>query len=203
LNQESVGSIPTPGTKQQIAGSSNGRTGRSERLDVGSIPTPAARAHGPTGRHKLRTLEIWVRFPVRPLNSPVVQRQRLLSYKQETMVQLHPGLLTNAQVRQLAERLGLNPSVCRFDSCSGHIRLGRQLADHLGLEPGMLWVRIPPELLAIELRPRGAAWSARLPVTQEITGSNPVEGACGTVRQLAERRNSNLRVCGFDSRLCH
>ena len=24
--------------------------------------------------------------------------------------------------------------------------LGRQLADHLGLEPGMLWVRIPPEL---------------------------------------------------------
>lgn len=27
------------------------------------------------------------------LYSPVVQRQRLLSYKQETMVQLHPGLL--------------------------------------------------------------------------------------------------------------
>lgn len=25
--------------------------------------------------------------------------------------------------------------------------LGRQLVDHLGLEPGMLWVRIPPELL--------------------------------------------------------
>ena len=25
-----------------FAGSSNGRTGRSERLDVGSIPTPAA-----------------------------------------------------------------------------------------------------------------------------------------------------------------
>jgi hypothetical protein len=25
----------------------------------------------------------------------------------------------------------------------------------------------------------------------------------GTVRQLAERRSSNLRVCGFDSRLCH
>lgn len=63
----------------------------------------------------------------------------------------------------------------------------------------------------------------------EITGSNPVgdafwlspvESACGaktvvaprrtatpydsgTVRQLAERRTSNLRVCGFDSRLCH
>src|SRR4051794_32673102 len=105
------------------------------------------------------------------MNSPVVQRQRLLSYKQETMVQLHPGLL--AQVRQLAERLGLNPRDSRFDSSSGHIRLGRQLADHLGLESGMLWVRIPPELLQRKLCPRGAAWSARLPVTQEIVGSNP------------------------------
>ncbi len=54
-------------------------------------------------------------------------------------------------------------------------RLGRQLADHLGLEPGMLWVRIPPEPLAqhalVEQR------SARLPVTQEIVGSNPIGGA--------------------------
>jgi hypothetical protein len=47
---------------------------RSERRDVGSIPTPAARHHG-----------------------PVVQRQRLLSYKQETMVQLHPGLLAKGE----------------------------------------------------------------------------------------------------------
>ena len=93
------------------------------------------------------------------------------------MVQLHPGLLTNAQVRQLAERLGLNPRDSRFESSSGYIRLGRQLADHLGLEPGMLWVRIPPELLQEKLRPRGAAWSARLPVTQEIVGSNPIGDA--------------------------
>ena len=110
------------------------------------------------------------------MHGPVVQRQRLLSYKQETMVQLHPGLLTNAQVRQLAERLGLNPRDSRFDSSSGHMRLGRQLADHLGLEPGMLWVRIPPELLKSNC-PRGAAWSARLPVTQEIVGSNPIGDA--------------------------
>ena len=109
------------------------------------------------------------------MHGPVVQRQRLLSYKQETMVQLHPGLLS-AQVRQLAERLGLNPRDCRFESCAGHMRLGRQLADHLGLEPGMLWVRIPPELLKL-ICPRGAAWSARLPVTQEIVGSNPIGDA--------------------------
>ena len=93
------------------------------------------------------------------------------------MVQLHPGLFTNAQLRQLVERLGLNPRDSRFDSSLGHIRLGRQLADHLGLEPGMLWVRIPPELLEMKLCPRGAAWSARLPVTQEIVGSNPIGDA--------------------------
>ena len=48
----------------------------------------------------------------------------------------------------------------------------------------MLWVRIPPELLATKHCPRGAAWSARLPVTQEIVGSNPIGDALinGTVR---------------------
>ena len=131
MNQESVGSIPTPGTKQQLR----------DRLTV--------------GRDALNVLML-VRFQLPQLRGPVVQRQRLLSYKQETMVQLHPGLLTNAQVRQPAERLSLNPRDCRFDSCSGHIRLGRQLADHLGLEPGMLWVRIPPELLKYFL----SSWSS-------------------------------------------
>jgi hypothetical protein len=65
------------------------------------------------------------------------------------MVQLHPGLL-DAQVRQLAERHGLNPRGCRFNSGLGHLRktrLGRQLAVHFGLEPEMLWVRVPPEPL--------------------------------------------------------
>ncbi len=85
-------------------------------------------------------------------HGPVVQRPRHLVHTQETMVQLHPGPL----------------------------RLGRQLADHLGLEPGMLWVRLPPEPLRMitnDQCPRGAAWSARLLVTQENTGSNPVGGA--------------------------
>jgi hypothetical protein len=109
----------------------------------------------------------------------VVQRQRLLAYNQTTTVRVRPGLLKQfAQVRQLAERLGLNPSVCGFDSRLGHQRqtwLGRQSADHLGLEPGMLWVRVPPELLddyvLVEQR------SARHPVTVEIVGSNPIEDA--------------------------
>ena len=89
------------------------------------------------------------------------------------MVRVHPGLL--ASVRQLVERCGLNPHGCRFDSGLGHTTwLGRQLVDHLGLDPGMLWVRLPSELLTLTTRPRGAVWSARHPVTVEITGSNPV-----------------------------
>jgi hypothetical protein len=128
------------------------------------------------------------------MNSPVVQWQRLLSYKQETMVQLHPGLLTNAQVRQLAERLGLNPRDSRFDSSSGHIRLGRQLADHLGLEPGMLWVRIPPELLQVNnfvlVEQPGvlACLSRRRSWVQIPSGTLD-----STVRKPAKRRSSNLR----------
>ncbi len=87
-----------------------------------------------------------------------------------------------AQVRQLAERSGLNPGVCRFESCSGYCRktvkrLGRQLADHLGLEPGMLWVRLPPEPLATTNYVLVEQRSARLPVTQEIVGSNPIGDA--------------------------
>ena len=40
-------------------------------------------------------------------------------------------------------------------------------------------VQLPPEPLRMitnDRRPRAAAWSARLPVTQEIAGPNPVEG---------------------------
>ena len=63
-----------------------------------------------------------------------------------------------------------------------------------------------------DLRPREAAWSARLPVTQEITGSNPVEVAFdrhGVVRKSrapcihGRRPSSNLGDCGFNSRPRH
>ena len=47
--------------------------------------------------------------------------------------------------------------------------------------------------------------SARLPVTQEIVGSNPIGdafgGRVGAVRKQAKRPSSNLGVCGFDSLL--
>ena len=93
----------------------------------------------------------------------------------ETICRRRPGTPT-------AERLGLNPSVCRFDSCSGHntdhsTRLGRQLADHPRLERRMLRVRLPPEPSRQRSRPRGAARSAHRAVNAEITGSNPVGDA--------------------------
>ena len=58
---------------------------------------------------------------LRLLRSPVVQRRRLLAYTQATRVRFPSGpFISCAQVRQLAERLGLNPSDCEFDSRSGH-----------------------------------------------------------------------------------
>jgi len=74
------------------------------------------------------------------------------------------------------------------------MRLGRQLADHLGLEPGMLWVRVAPEPLRTRHCPRGAAWSARHPVTVEAMGSNPIGDAfeCGM-------QNSDCRLNVTDS----
>ena len=91
---------------------------------VPRLPLRKTWGHGPRGRRQHGMLEIRVRLPVTPLekHGPVVQRQRLLVHTQETMVRLHPGPL----------------------------RLGRQPADHLGLEPGMLWVRLPPEPLEHE-----------------------------------------------------
>ena len=84
------------------------------------------------------------------------------------------------------------------------------MADHFGLEPEMLRVRIPPELLRYVLVEQR---SARLPVTQEIVGSNPIEDArqIGTVRKPVKRRPTNARrrcptfviVCEFDSHSCH
>ena len=168
------------------------KTGGGQQPLVGSSPTASALwGYGPTGRRHLRTVEIRVRLPVtRPDgHSPVVQRPRHLAYTQETMVRLHPGLL-DCPGTPIGRAAWLKPRRMRV-RLRPWARPGRQTADHLGLEPGMLWVRVPPGPLEIRC-PRGAAWSARLPVTQEIAGSNPVEGAYGAVRKPEKRPSSNL-----------
>ena len=69
------------------------------------------------------------------------------------------------------------------------------MADHLGLEPGMLWVRVPPELLKrSNERPRGAAWSARDPVTVEIAGSNPAGDAFKQMARYASRKSGQAQT---------
>ena len=115
---------------------------------------------------------------------PVVQRQRLLAYTQKTMVRVRPGSLSNeCSGTPIGRAAWLKPKRLRvrIPPCAIHeTRLSRQLADHLGLEPWMLWVRIPPELFTS--RPRGAARSARHPVKVEIRGSNPLGDACTGLR---------------------
>lgn len=70
--------------------------------------------------------------------------------KREPMVRVHPGLLTPRYANGRA--VWLKPKRMQVQillwalTFNVRLRLGRQLADHLGLEPGMLWVRVPPEL---------------------------------------------------------
>ena len=95
----------------------------------------------------------------------------------------------------------------------------------------MLWVRLPLELLELcapqgeltnqkwsssspnlcevhALYPRGAARSARLPVTEKVTGSNPVEGADLTglldlgVRLVSKTRGDAYGVRFLTTLLC-
>lgn len=52
--------------------------------------------------------------------------------------------------------------------------LGRQLADHFGSDPEMLWVRLPPEPLTDRSQPGFVAQLAELPSLKRMrVGSNP------------------------------
>src|ERR1700680_603632 len=115
-----------------------------------------------------------------------------------------------AQVRQSAERLGLKPGAWGVVLHAGHLhpRLGRQSADHSRLERGMLWVRVPPELVKDEFvlveQPGVLACpSSRRSRVQTPSGTLLVQVNHGTVRKPAKRPSSNLGDCGFDSRLCN
>ena len=94
--------------------------------------------------------------PTSVTDDRVVQRRRRLGDNQEidgsipgTDPKGWSGTTDYAQIRQPAERLGSDPRVCRFDSCSGYLK----------------------QYVLVEQR------SARLPVTQEIVGSNPIGDA--------------------------
>ena len=180
-----VGSSPTtsaetdscvPGVIGSTAGSNPVGQGSSPWGHALSEPSLTIWAHRPIAGRRLRTPKIPVQTRVGPFDDTVPWsngNDTWVTSRKRWFNSIRGYLL--AQVRQSEERLGLNPGGCKFDSGPGHGPVGK-LADHLGLEPGMLRVRLPPGPLETH-RPRGAAWSARLPVTQEIAGSNPVEGA--------------------------
>jgi hypothetical protein len=74
-----------------------------------------------------------------------------------------PPRTTCARIRQIGSAARLKPE-CLLASIPGTARrvvlgtwLGRQSADHPGLEPGMLWVRLPPEPLATNT----SSWSSQ------------------------------------------
>jgi hypothetical protein len=80
----------------------NGSTTGSNPVSQGSSPwgralgepSPFVRAHGPTGRRQLRTLEIRVRLPVGPLRVMTVpwsSGEDTWPTSREPMVRVHPG----------------------------------------------------------------------------------------------------------------
>ncbi len=133
---------------------------------VPRLPLERTRGHGPTGRCQHRTLEIRVRLPVTPLDKygPVVQRQRHLVHTQETMVRFHPGPL----------------------------RLGRQPADHLGLEPGM---RPPPTMLRIV--PGRCPFDSHLSHCERLRTINGLVEQPGVFACLSLRRTLSLNTCQY------
>ena len=97
-----------------------------------------------------------------------------------------------------AERPGLNPGACGFESHPGYwvigckcFRLGRQRADHSRLEREMLWVRVPPEP---SITPSWSSLECSPPCQGGDRGFKSRRGRWmrgGTVRKPAKRRSSN------------
>ena len=85
------------------------------------------------------------------------------------------------------------------------IWLGRQLEDHLGLEPGMLWVRIPLELLE-QFKPSRSsgvlACLSRRRSSVRIRSGALVPDGVVRKRKSGEAQTFVI-VCGFDSHPRH
>ena len=144
--------------------------------------------------------EIRVRFPVSPLNNIVLwpSGEGCSLTRRRSGVRVPPGLLKQRRLdTPIGRATRLKPECLRVRILLWALNyktwLGRQLADHFGLEPEMLRVRIPPELLENNT----PSWSS-------LECSPPCQGGgrrfksdrgclLGTVRKPVKRRSSNLR----------
>ena len=80
------------------------------------------------------------------------------------------------------------------------IRLGRQLADHFGLEPEMLWVRIPLELLSSSNSPNSISTRVDRTSPEYVSSGN----ALGDVIELGEFDDQSFSWSSLEcSSPCH
>ena len=127
-----------------------------------------------------------------PRHGPVAQRQRQHPYKVTTGGS-SPPRTTSAQIRQRGRAARPKPEHLRVRLPLWALRLGRQPADHLGLEPGMLWVRLPPEPLESTM-PSWSSLECSPACHAGDRGSKSRRGRLenGAVRKSAKRPSSNL-----------
>ena len=110
------------------------------------------------------------------------------------MVRLHPGPLATCPDTPTGRATRLKPECLQVRVLLWVLmkqRLGRQLADHLGLEPGMLWVRLPPE----PLQHITSSWSSQEcspPCHVETVGSNPIGDA--DIARYANRQSGQAQT---------
>ncbi len=130
--------------------------------------------------------------PVR--RSLVVQRQQRLAYNQNTTVRVRPRLLRQfAQVLPIGRAARLKIAWLRVRVppwASRRTWLGRQSADHLRLERGMLWVRVPPELFSTNTSSRSSP-ECSPPCQGGDRGFKSHRGRLWLGRQLADHLGSN------------
>jgi hypothetical protein len=120
------------------------RVPRLPRWGMCDMPRSGIWAHGPTGRHRSCKPEIRVRFPMGPL-----MEFRLMIFDFQLALQLNRKSKLNKRSRGPAATTPRSHRGNGGSSPSGINRLDRQPADHFGLNPEMLRVRIPREPLGI------------------------------------------------------
>ena len=145
---------------RQMGSSSNRKMPVSQAGDPGAIPG------GSTSQH-----------------SPVAKRLRQLPYK-ETNGGSSPSRTTDyAQIRQPAERLGSDPRVCRFDSCSGYLKNTSSWSSGVlaCLSRRRSWVQIPSGTLNMAWY---ANWQSDGFQTSVFVGSTPTRATRKNMRRL-------------------